>query len=131
MKFRVFLAAVCCIALSNAHGQSTTSTPPPPPIYSFVERMPSAGYSVPEYIGANLNYPKKAQKDGISGRVIVRFVVSEAGNIEDVVVTKGIGGGCDEEAARVVREMPKWSPGTQEGKPVKVYFNLPIVFNLK
>ena len=72
-----------------------------------------------------------ARENGISGTVFVMFVVNEDGAISDVQVRRGIGGGCDEEALRVVKKMPKWNAGKQRGKPVKVSFTLPIKFKLE
>ncbi|NCX96219.1 MAG: energy transducer TonB [Chitinophagia bacterium] len=70
-------------------------------------------------------------KKGIQGRVIVNFVVNEDGFISDVKVLRGIGGGCDEEALRVIKAMPTWTPGEQDGKKVKTYFTQPISFRLR
>jgi protein TonB len=72
-----------------------------------------------------------AKESGIQGRVFVTFVVEKNGSVTDVRVLRGIGGGCDEEAIRVVQNMPKWSAGKQRGKPVRVQFNLPIKFTLQ
>ena len=72
-----------------------------------------------------------AKDAGIKGRVYVNFVVYEDGSIKDVKLLRGIGGGCDEEAIRVVKAMPKWSAGKQRGKAVRVSYNLPINFTLK
>jgi protein TonB len=71
-----------------------------------------------------------ARESGIQGKVFVTFVVEKDGSITDVKVLRGIGGGCDEEAVRVIKGMPKWSVGKQRGKPVRVQFNMPIVFKL-
>jgi len=68
---------------------------------------------------------------GIQGTVYVSFVVEKDGSISNVKALKGVGGGCNEEAVRVVKEMPKWKPGTDKGKPVRVQFNMPIQFKLK
>ena len=84
-----------------------------------------------KYIASNLKYPVVAQESGIQGRVTVRFVVSKTGAIEDVNVIRGIDPSCDKEAVRVVKSMPKWIPGKQNGLNVPVYFTLPIVFRLK
>ena len=72
-----------------------------------------------------------ARESGINGRVFVTFVVETDGRVTDIKVLRGIGGGCDEEAVRVVKNMPKWDPGKQRGKPVRVQFNLPIKFTLQ
>ncbi len=102
-----------------------------PRVFNYVEEQPAPGFSVPEYLQNNMHYPDEARKNNIQGRVIVKFIVDELGNIVDVHTIRGIGGGCDEEAQRVVAAMPKWKPGTQNGKLVKVYFTLPINFVLE
>ena len=71
-----------------------------------------------------------ARESGIQGRVFVTFVVERDGSVTDVRVLRGIGGGCDEEAIRVIKNMPKWNPGKQRGKSVRVQFNMPILFKL-
>lgn len=83
-----------------------------------------------KYVQKELNYPKQARRMGIQGRVFVQFVVDKDGSITDVKTVKGIGGGCDEEAERVLRESVKWAPAKQRGKKVKVRMNIPIVFKL-
>lgn len=105
-----------------------------PKVFEIVEQMPSFPGGEAEmlkWIGANLNYPVVAQEAGIQGRVVVRFVVTKTGNVEDVQVLRGIDKSCDQEAMRVVKAMPKWNPGRQNGEAVAVYFNLPILFRLK
>ncbi|MBL7964100.1 MAG: energy transducer TonB [Flavobacteriales bacterium] len=82
------------------------------------------------YIGTNLKYPQQAVEEGIEGVVFVSFVVEVDGKISGVSVLRGIGGGCNEEALRVVRSMPNWTPGMQAGKPVRVKYNLPIRYKL-
>ncbi len=98
--------------------------------FLYVEKMPAAHYVLNDYLAKNIHYPKYARKKNIEGRVIVKFVVDEDGSISNVEIKKGIGGGCDEEAIRVVSEMPAWIPGSQNGKLVRVYFTLPIHFKL-
>ncbi len=103
-------------------------------LYMIVEKMPAfpGGHErLLDYVTSNIKYPKEAEKKGIEGRVYVSFVVNEDGSVSDVKVLRGIGGGCDEEATRVVENMPNWEPGMQEGKPVKVAYNLPVMFVLK
>lgn len=84
-----------------------------------------------QYLSENIEYPQLARESGIEGTVYVTFVVEKDGSISDVRVLRGIGGGCDEEAIRVVKEMPKWEPGKQRGKEVRVQFNMPIRFTLQ
>jgi len=112
-------------------GTGAIAAPEPPKIFTYVEQMPEPSVSVAEFLQKNLRYPDLAKENNIQGRVTVRFVVNETGDVSDVQVVKGIGGGCDEEAKRVVMKMPKWKPGKQNGKAVKVYFTLPISFRLE
>ncbi len=83
-----------------------------------------------KFFADNLKYPKQAKENGIQGKVYVSFVVEPDGSVTNIKILRGIGGGCDEEAIRVVKLMPKWEPGTQRGKNVRVQFNLPIKFSL-
>lgn len=102
-------------------------------IYNEVEVMPSfpGGESaLSQFISANLRYPVVAQESGIQGRAIIRFVVTRTGSTSDVIVVRGFDPSCDKEAVRVVKAMPKWNPGIQDGNPVDVYFTLPISFTL-
>ena len=100
-------------------------------IYTFVEQMPVPRFDLTQYILKNLQYPDQARKDNIQGRVVVKFVVDTKGRVVDCTIAKGIGGACDEEALRVVQNMPRWHPGRQNGKRVKVYYTLPISFQLE
>jgi protein TonB len=103
-------------------------------IFTFVEEypeFPGGEKALYEYIKNNIRYPEVARTSGITGTVYVQFVVEKDGSISDVKVLRGIGGGCDEEAVRVVKSMPKWKPGKQRGQPVRVYYTLPIDFKIK
>ena len=102
-------------------------------VYSIVETMPSfpgGQTALNAYIQENLKYPQSALEDGIQGRVYVNFVVEKDGLISNVKVNRGIGGGCDEEAVRVVKAMPRWVPGVQRDQTVRVSYMMPIVFKL-
>ncbi len=104
------------------------------PIFTVVESMPEFKGGMQQlytYLGNNIKYPVMAKESGIQGKVYVTFVVEKDGSITDVKVLRGIGGGCDEEAVRVVQSMPRWSPGKQRGKPVRVQYNLPVRFTLQ
>jgi len=83
-----------------------------------------------EYIAHNLIYPQVAVKKGISGRVIVQFIINSQGEVKNVVVVRGVDPVLDDEAVRVVSSSPKWEPGRQRGKPVNVLFTFPISFRL-
>ncbi|GHV13812.1 cell envelope biogenesis protein TonB [Bacteroidia bacterium] len=82
------------------------------------------------FIKKNLNYPPVDQEMGNQGRVTIRFVVNKTGEISNVQLVKGVSPGCDKEAMRVIKSMPKWIPGRQNGEPVNVYFIIPVVFRL-
>jgi len=83
-----------------------------------------------EYVSKNLKYPSQARRMGVEGKVFVQFVVDKDGSISQVQSIKGIGAGCDEEAVRVLQNAPKWKPGKQRGRPVRVRMVLPITFKL-
>ena len=103
-------------------------------VLTIVEEMPKFPGGEGEltaYLQRNIKYPPLARENGISGRVYVNFIVDKEGKIKDAKVLRGIGGGCDEEALRVVRSMPPWTPGKQNGRAVNVSFNMPVFFNLK
>jgi len=103
-------------------------------VYQVVDVMPEYIGGIEamyEYIGNNIAYPAKAKKEGIDGRVFISFIVEKDGQISDVEILRGIGGGCDEEAVRVIKNMPDWTPGQQRGEPVRVLFRMPIKFKLQ
>ena len=78
-----------------------------------------------------MKYPALALENGIQGNVIVQFIVEKDGSISNTKVIRGVGGGCDVEAQRVIENMPKWTPGRQRGRPVRVQFTLPVRFILQ
>ena len=83
-----------------------------------------------KYLAQNIKYPQLARENNITGRVFVTFVVERDGSVTGVRVLRDIGGGCGQEAVRVVKSMPKWTPGKQRGKAVRVQYNLPVNFSL-
>lgn len=102
-------------------------------IFQIVEEMPAypgGDEARMSYLSKNLKYPVLAMESGIQGTVYIGFVVEKDGSVTDVKVARGIGGGCDEEAVRVVKAMPKWTPGKQRGKSVRVRYSVPIRFSL-
>lgn len=104
-------------------------------VFFVVEDMPTfQGQSSDAfriYIQKNLRYPVIAQENGISGRVFVQFDVDATGAIKNVMVVRGVDPSLDKEAVRVVKSSPKWTPGKQRGRPVRVRFTFPIVFQLQ
>ena len=102
-------------------------------VYQTVEEMPEfpgGAEAMMKSIAGNIKYPEAAIDKNIEGRVFVSFVIEKDGSVSNVKVLRGIGGGCDEEAVRVIKGMPKWKPGIQEGKPVRVSYMMPINFKL-
>ena len=103
-----------------------------PPV-TVVEEMPSfpgGDKARLEFLRDNIRYPEAARENGIQGKVYVQFIVDTKGNITDVKVLRGIGGGCDEEAVRAVKKMPKWNAGRQNGQTVRVLYTMPVDFVL-
>ena len=97
--------------------------------FIYVEEMPEFNGNVNQYLASNIVYPLSARE--AEGRVVIKFVISEEGSVTEAVVEKGVNGALDAEALRVVRSMPKWKPGRQNGKAVKVYFRVPVKFTLE
>jgi len=102
-------------------------------VYDVVEQMPSfpGGISgLRTYLNQNIRYPAEAQENCVQGRVVVSFVVGKDGHISDVTVLRSVDPSLDKEAIRVIRNMPRWSPGKQGGEPVRVRYNVPVSFRL-
>jgi hypothetical protein len=105
-------------------------------VFSTVEQMPEfpgGSMEMMKYVQNNIQYPQDAKEAGLSGKCFLKFVITNYGDITDIEVLKGVPGcgECDREAIRVVKSMPKWKPGRQNGKPVSVFFNLPVNFQLR
>lgn len=103
-------------------------------VYTIPDQMPEypgGEKALMEYLKTNIEYPARAREERIEGKVYVSFTILPSGEVHDVTVVRGIGGGCDEEAARVVSEMPNWSPGYENNIAVEVEYHLPISFTLR
>lgn len=132
MKKLLFLSAFLCTLSFGAFAQSEVSVDDE--VFVVVEEQaefPGGLDSMYAYIVKNLKYPELAKEKGIEGRVFVSFIIEKDGSISNVKILRGIGGGCEEAAVEMIKNMPKWKPGTQRGKPVRVQFNLPIKFELE
>lgn len=127
---KIAIALVFILSFTSvSFGQDSNSTEQEP--FMFAEQMPEfpgGDNALMAFLQKNIKYPAKALKNNIQGVVMINFVVHTDGSIRKANVTKGIGGGCDEEALRVIKKMPKWKPGRQGGKNVPVYFDVPINF---
>lgn len=102
-------------------------------IFEVVEQMPEfpgGTAALMQYLNKNIKYPVIAQEQGTQGRVIVQFVVNKDGSIVDAQVVRSVDPYLDKEAIRVINTMPKWTPGKQRGKPVRVKFTVPVAFRL-
>ncbi|HLW21255.1 MAG TPA: energy transducer TonB [Cyclobacteriaceae bacterium] len=110
-----------------------TITEPNNEVFDVVENMPTPAGGMEgwnQYLGENLRYPSAAKTKGIEGTVYVAFTVKDDGSVSDVEILRGIGGGCDEEALKVIKNSPRWEPGTQRDKKVNVKMRVPIRFAL-
>ncbi len=99
----------------------------------FVEQMPTypgGEEALHKFLQTHIRYPKEANKNHTEGTVVIQFVVEADGSVDEIKVLRGVEGGCNEEAIRVINMMPRWQPGKQNGTAVPVYFNLPISFTL-
>jgi protein TonB len=104
------------------------------PVYEQVDIMPEYQGGMTEitsFIGKNLKYPEQAVKANVIGKVIVKIIIEKDGSVNSVSFLKGIGFGCDEEVERIVKLMPKWKAGIKDGKNVRTFFVLPVMFALE
>ena len=118
-------------SITTGTGPAKIIPPVPELPKTWAEQMPDFKGDLRNYLNTHLQYPEIACTSNIYGKVIVQFIVNEDGSVSNAKILRGIGGGCDEEALRVVSNMPAWRPGKQNGKEVKVYFTLPIIFTLQ
>ena len=125
--------ALMMLVLLFSFMTSTAQTKKNDMVFDVVEVMPQfpgGQIAMLKYIMENIKYPEQAMKEGIQGRVAVRFIVEKDGSISDVKPILSVHPLLNKEAVRVVESMPKWTPGKQNGKPVRVRFNLPVMFKL-
>ena len=143
----IFAVVSCAAGKKAAKTQKEISPPPPPPpppaatlkqevpseVFVVVEEMPAfpgGDNALMEFINKNIVYPKEAKDKNIQGRVIIRFEIKADGSIGEIQVIKGVDPMLDSEAIRVMKILPKWKPGMQGGKPVNVWYSVPITFSL-
>ena len=128
------LSVLVLLFVANTNATAQNKKAANDKVYDKVEVMPEfpgGEQAMMEFVAKNVIYPKEAIDKEIDGRVLVSFIVEKDGSINEVKVMKGIGGGCDEEAVRVISAIPKWKPGKQDGKPVRVSYMMPITFRLQ
>ena len=133
----MFVAYIVCnvMAMKNASAPEEEEEPEEQTIFEVVEQMPefpNGGMAgLMQYLSKNIKYPTIAQENGTQGRVTVQFVVNKDGSIVDAKVLRGVDPYLDKEAVRVIMGMPKWKPGMQRGKPVRVKYTVPVMFRLQ
>ena len=134
VTFRLQGNATSSTSTSNTPRTPVPNTPNSDGIYEIVDTPPTypgGDAALLKFISDNIKYPEDAMKAGISGRVFTRFIINEDGSLSDIVVIRGVNSSLDAEAIRVVKAMPKWTPGKVDGKAVKVRYALPLVFKLQ
>lgn len=130
MKKILTLIFFCVFAFAKAQNNDNDSKEP----LVVVEKMPEfpGGFTeMTKYLQKKVKYPKIARRNRIQGKVILRFIIEADGSVSNVSVLQSVSPELDDEAVRVIKGMPKWQPGWQGGKFVRVYFNIPISFKLR
>ena len=133
MKKLILISLMAVCGLMTAHAQKTVVSQTNQKVFDAVEQMPEypgGMQAMIEFLQTNMKYPEDAAKQKVEGRVMVQFVVETDGSISDVHVAKQVFPSLDAEAIRVVQAMPKWTPGMDKGRVVRVKYNLPIVFRM-
>lgn len=133
MKKLLFMSLMAMLGLTTVNAQKTVVAQKNQQVFDVVEQMPEypgGMQALFEYLGQNLKYPGDAKEQKIEGRVIAIFVVETDGSISNVEVVKPVFPSLDAEAVRVLSGMPKWKPGMQSGKVVRVKYTVPINFSL-
>ena len=134
MRKLFLMCAMAVMCLVTAYAQKTVVSQSNQSVYDEVEVMPEfpgGMQAMIEYLNTNIKYPKDAIKQEVGGRVMVMFVVETDGSLSNVRVARKVFPSLDAEAVRVVKSMPKWKPGKEKGRPVRVNFTMPIVFSIK
>jgi protein TonB len=134
LLFSTSLLFVFSSLCAQSDSSSIKSSSEESKIFTFVEQMPQfpgGDAALVKFLQKKIKYPKEELSKDIQGKVLIKFVVNEDGKVSDVTVERGASPGLDKEAVRVVKSMPKFKPGKQQGKAVKVYFMLPIIFKLQ
>ena len=134
MKKLIMMSLMAMFGLSTVSAQKTVVAQKNQQVFDVVEQMPEypgGMQALFEYLSQNVKYPEDAEKQKIEGRVIAVFVVETDGSVSNVEVARPVFPSLDAEAVRVLSAMPKWTPGMQSGKVVRVKYTVPINFNLK
>lgn len=130
--FSLAMLAMPAFAQDNQKGNQVIQTDDP--IIEKPDKMPEFPGGMAEcmkFLSKNMKYPKEAQDNGIQGKVVLQFVINCDGSITNIEIVKGVCHPLDKEAIRIIKKMPKWKPGTVNGKPVRVRYTIPIMFRLR
>ena len=130
MKFTLFLLLIIMAMPLSAQTEGGTDNKP---VYNMAmvqqqPKFPGGTSEMYKWLGNNIKYPEEAKKEDVCGKVIVDFVITKTGKTDKVRVVRGLHPALDEEAVRVIKAMPAWTPGKQNGQPVNVSYTLPITF---
>ena len=134
MKKLIIMSLMAMFGFTTVNAQKTVVAEKNQQVFDIVEQMPEYPGGLPallDYLNQNVKYPEDAEKQKIEGRVLAIFVVETDGSISNVEVVKPVFPSLDAEAVRVLAAMPKWTPGKQSGKLVRVKYTVPINFQLK
>ena len=134
MKKLFLMCAMALICLVTANAQKTVVSQSNQNVYDEVEQMPEfpgGMEAMINFIQTNIKYPKDAIKQEVGGRVMVMFVIETDGSLSNVRVARKVFPSLDAEAVRVIKIMPKWKPGKEKGKVVRVNYTMPVVFSIK
>ena len=130
MKKLFLMLSLAFFAMNIANAQKVSESNE---VFDSVDKTPEFPGGIPamfEFIGHTLKYPSPAKRAKVQGKVFVKMIVEKDGSINDAAIVKGIGFGCDEEVIRVVKAMPKWTPGQKDNAIVRTSFTLPVNFVL-
>lgn len=134
MKKLILMSMMAAVCLMTASAQKTVVSQSNQNVYDVVEQMPEypgGMEAMIEFLSTNVKYPEDAIKQNIGGRVMVMFVIEPDGSVTNVRVAKKVFPSLDAEAVRVVKTMPKWKPGKEKGRAVRVNFTIPVIFSIK
>ena len=133
-RFLATLSVLALLLIVNTNAMAQNKKAANDKVLEKAEVMPEfpgGEQAMMKFVSENVQYPEEAKEKEISGRVLVGFIVEKDGSVNEVKIVRGIGGGCDEEAVRVVKAMPKWKPGKQDGKTVRVSYTMPFFFKMQ
>lgn len=128
----IFILIGCIISLCFATGlKAQDINKDSDSVYNILEKsgvFPGGNQALIEFLSDNIRYPRLAKEKGVSGKVYASFIIEKDGSISNIKIEKDIGDGCAEEVVRIIKLMPKWEPGSNNGKPVRQFFILPVNF---